>query len=426
MSKKETKKKMLPAGASYSQLLWALYLSTFLIRFSFSVMIMVFPPYLKKEGIGDVAYGFVWAASPAAEFFTVLLLGGMIDRYGRKPVLLSGLLLGTIAMYLMASTTHPLVIGILNAFHGVSAGAILASSLALMADYAPKDIRGQEMGMFDGANMSGWGAGFLLGGLVNEKLALDLYWGFIVAGTLGTVGLVLVYFIVHEPRVKAFTINELSARHIISVLKRSEVLLLMMPWLMIYIMIGAGLAFAGLEGSTYSIPPWLVGTAMALLCICLVSTQRFFGRMSDKYGRVPLMFIGASGFLGLVVGGISVYLTGVPTGDEILGNLPKWGPFLGLMGLFGAMAFAFAPAALASLGDVAKKKQHGVTMSVYSMVISAGMVIGVPTAGAVRAQWSTPGLLGFFSVIVGLMFFFVLLRRYQVHAAKKKQKEEEE
>jgi MFS family permease len=244
----------------------------------------------------------------------------------------------------------------------------------------------------------------------------------VIAGTLGAVGFIYAHLIVHEPKKKAYTINELSARHLLAVLKRTDVLLLMMPWLCIYIMIGAGLAFAGLEGADYSIPPWLVGAGMAVLCIFLVSTQRFFGRMSDKYGRVPLMFVGASGFLGLVLGGIGVYLTGVPSGDEILGNLPKWGPFLALMGGFGAMAFAFAPAALASLGDVARKREHGVTMSVYSMVISAGMVIGVPTAGAVRQRWDMPGLLGFFSIIVGIMVTFVVLRRFQVAMQEKKAK----
>ena len=66
-------------------------------------------------------------------------------------------------MFLIATTRDALVIGAFNALHGVSAGMILASSLALLADYAPKSSRGAEMGTFDGANLSGWGAGFLMG-----------------------------------------------------------------------------------------------------------------------------------------------------------------------------------------------------------------------------------------------------------------------
>jgi MFS family permease len=403
-----------------SRLLWPLYVATFLIRFSFSVMIMVFPLYLHH--LDRVLYGVVWSASPAAELVTVTIMGGIIDRWGRKPVLAGGLLLGTGMMFCMAGTQNPGVIGVLNAFHGVSAGMILASSLALLADYAPKDSRGAEMGTFDGANLSGWGAGFLMGGLINEALAGQLYLGFILAGFLGAAGCVYVYFSVREPSRGDFTVKHLNAGHILSVFKSRAVILLTLPWLMMYIMIGGGLAFAGLEGSNYNIPAWLVGAGMAGLCAVLLSTQRFFGRLSDKHGRMPLMLTGVTGIGGLVILGMAVYFIGWPSLEDVTKNLLVWVPVLGLAALFGFMAFAFAPAALASLGDVAKKRQHGVTMSVYSMVISAGMMIGTPMSGAVLNAGGLPGMLAFFGVCVGFMLLFVMLRRMD---QQKKTDEEE-
>ncbi len=407
-----------------SRLLWPLYTSTFLIRFSFSLMIMVFPLYLHK--LDRVLYGFVWSASPAAELVTVIFMGAIIDRYGRKPVLAGGLALGTFMMFLMASTQEPLVIGVLNAFHGVSAGMILASSLALLADYAPKESRGAEMGTFDGANLSGWGAGFLMGGLVNERLASDLYLGFVLAGLVGAAGLMYVASGVREPDRDAFTIKQLDARHVLSVFKRRSVILLTMPWLMMYIMIGGGLAFAGLEGQKQSIPAWLVGAGMAGLCTLLLSTQRFFGKLSDKHGRMPLMLTGVGGILGLVFLGAGVYAVGWPKLEVVTGNLLVWGPVLGLACVFGFMAFAFAPAALASLGDVAKKRQHGVTMSVYSMVISAGMMIGTPMSGAILNAGGLPAMLVFFGACVGLMLVFVIIRRHDLQRHPELEKEGEE
>ena len=405
------------ASAGPGQLLWPLYLATFLIRFSFSVMIMVFPLYLDK--LDRVLYGVVWSASPAAELVTVIFMGAIIDRHGRKPVLVLGLLLGTCMMFLMAVTRNPAVIGLFNALHGVSAGMILASSLALLADYAPKDSRGQEMGTFDGANLSGWGAGFLMGGLVNERLAGDLQYGFVLAGILGAAGCLYVYLSVREPEKGEFTVAQLDASHVLSVFKQRAVVLLVLPWLMMYIMIGGGLAFAGLEGQGAGIPAWLVGAGMAGLCALLLTTQRFFGRLSDKHGRMPLMLTGVIGISGLVAMGLVVYLIGWPLLEEVTGNLLVWGPVLGLAGLFGFMAFAFAPAALASLSDVAKKHQHGVTMSVYSMVISAGMMIGTPVSGAVLNAARLPGMLGFFAICVGFMLVFVLVRRFDEAKEKK-------
>jgi MFS family permease len=369
----------------------------------------------------------VWSASPAAELVTVVLMGGFIDRYGRKPVLNGGLALGTAMMFLMAATREPALIGVFNALHGVSAGMILASSLALLADYAPKETRGAEMGTFDGANLSGWGAGFLMGGLVNERFASDLYLGFVLAGVIGAAGLLYVYMSVREPKRDEFTIKQLDARHILSVFRRRSVVLLTMPWMMMYIMIGGGLAFAGLEGKNQSIPAWLVGAGMAGLCIMLMSTQRFFGRLSDKHGRLPLMLTGVVGILGLVILGGGVYMAGWPKSlDAVTGNLLVWGPVIGLAGVFGFMAFAFAPAALASLGDVAKKRQHGVTMSVYSMVIAAGMMIGTPASGAVLNAGGLPAMLGFFGACVGMMLLFVVIRRYDLQKHPELEKEGEE
>jgi len=408
-----------------SHLLWPLYAATFLIRFSFSLMIMVFPLYLHH--LDRVLYGFVWAASPAAELVTVIFMGAFIDRYGRKIVLNYGLLIGTVMMFCIALTRDPLVIGVFNAFHGISAGMILSSSLALLADYAPKDSRGAEMGTFDGANLSGWGAGFLMGGFINERLASDLELGFVLAGVVGAAGLAYMYLSVKEPSREEFTIKQLDARHILSVFKRRSVILLTMPWLMMYIMIGGGLAFAGLEGQEQDIPAWIVGAGMAGLCVMLLSTQRFFGRLSDRHGRMPLMLTGVGGILGLVVLGAIVYLRGWPASLEaVTGNLLVWGPVLGLAGLFAFMAFAFAPAALASLGDVARKRQHGVTMSVYSMVISAGMMIGTPSSGAVLNAGGLPAMLGFFGACVGLMLVFVIIRRHDIRRRPETEREGDE
>jgi len=44
--------------------------------------------------------------------------------------------------------------------------------------------------------------------------------------------------------------------------------------------------------------------------------------------------------------------------------------------IFGIGSLAFAPAALASLGDFAPERGRGTTMGVYSIVISLGTIIG--------------------------------------------------
>ncbi|HWR63887.1 MAG TPA: hypothetical protein VN365_05745, partial [Candidatus Thermoplasmatota archaeon] len=89
----------------YLRLLSSLYISTFFIRASFGIMLATLPIYLNitSEYTG---YGIVSAASPLFEMGTVLFIGAVVDRYGRKIVLLSGLLSAAFLLFLLSITKN--------------------------------------------------------------------------------------------------------------------------------------------------------------------------------------------------------------------------------------------------------------------------------------------------------------------------------
>jgi MFS family permease len=64
-------------------------------------------------------------------------------------------------------------------------------------------------------------------------------------------------------------------------------------------------------------------------------------------------------------------------------------PFLSI---FGLGSFAFAPAALASLGDFAPEGGRGTTMGVYSIVISLGTIIGPLLGGYLLDRYGLTSL----------------------------------
>ncbi|MGB9635976.1 MAG: MFS transporter, partial [Thermoplasmata archaeon] len=131
----------------YQKMLFALYSSTFIIRLCFGIILILLPYYL-KHNVSDFMFGIIWGASPFAEMLSVMFLGVAVDKFGRKKVLLVGLVTGAISLFLYALTTNPHVLIVVNAFHGIAAASILVASLALVADYAPPDSRGREMGAF--------------------------------------------------------------------------------------------------------------------------------------------------------------------------------------------------------------------------------------------------------------------------------------
>src|SRR5512136_3172418 len=89
----------------YLRLLSSLYISTFFIRASFGIMLATLPIYLNitSEFIG---YGIISAASPLLEMGTVLFIGAVVDRYGRKIVLLSGLITASLLLFLLSLTKN--------------------------------------------------------------------------------------------------------------------------------------------------------------------------------------------------------------------------------------------------------------------------------------------------------------------------------
>jgi MFS family permease len=79
---------------------------------------------------------------------------------------------------------------------------------------------------------------------------------------------------------------------------------------------------------------------------------------------------------------------------------------------FGFMAGAFGPAALASLADVSQQKRRGMTMGLYSFVISAAMTVGPIMSGAIIDRYGGIGVLYFMTACALLMMVFVLIRWY--------------
>ena len=404
----------------YLRLLSSLYISTFFIRASFGIMLATLPIYLNitSEFIG---YGIISAASPLFEMGTVLFIGAVVDRYGRKLVLLSGLTTAALLLFFLALTQNFYLIFCLNAAHGIAAGAILVSSLALLTDYAPEHQRGREMGAFDAFNMLGWIVGYALGALFLEFFKNNLGMTFLIAGIMALFGCLYCYLNITEPKKHDILCQKICSRNIIDVLKQRSIILLTLPWFIVFMIIGAVMTFLTVstaQGGILSISPVLLSGIICAAGIVLITTQVIFGRLSDKYGRLPIMLIGTIGFVGVMtVLGIGYGLAPSTDGEAVKNSIIRFWP---LLGIFGFMALAFGPSALSSLADEAAETKRGVTMAVYSIVISAGMFIGVPAVAAIFDTYGGPGVLTFM-IACGIAMLLLMIARYIQLKHQKKQ-----
>jgi len=343
---------------------------------------------------------------------TVLFIGAVVDRYGRKIVLLSGLLTATLLLFVLSLTQNLYAIFCINAAHGMAAGAILVSSLALLTDYAPEHRRGREMGAFDAFNMLGWVVGYALGALFLEFFKGSLGQTFLIAGAMALFGCLYCFLNITEPKKYDVLCQKIRFKTIIDVLKQRSVILLTLPWFIVFMIIGAVLTFLTVstsKGGILAISPLLLSGIIAGAGVVLITTQVIYGRLSDKYGRLPIMLIGTIGFIGVMtVLGIGYGLAPSPNSEDVKNSIIRFWP---LLGIFGFMTLAFGPSALSSLADEAQEMKRGVTMAVYSVVISAGMFVGVPTIATIFDRYGGLGIL-FFMIGCAIAMLLLIIARY--------------
>lgn len=132
-------------------------------------------------------------------------------------------------------------------------------------------------------------------------------------------------------------------------MRQRSILLLTLPWFIIFMIIGAAMTFLTVSTSqgTLQISPVLLSVIIFAAGIVLISTQVFYGKLSDKYGRVPIMFIGTIGFVGLMsIIGLGYLLSPTTSGEELKNNIIGFWPLIGFFWFYGtciwSLCFIFA------------------------------------------------------------------------------------
>ncbi len=400
-----------PTGAAPGKpALAAVLTATFFVRFAFGITVAVFASYLAGRSTGlsgsDVGTaGLVSALAPVGEFSTVLFAGAAADRWGRFPVLFGGM--GAAALLFVAISTTRAVptLGVANLAFGVASGAILAASLAVIADRAATDHRGYEMGRFDAMNLFGWIGGFAFGlgveGAVPNSALNDVFLAGAAAILAGLVaGGHFAWGEVFGPIPASF-----DFRRIVRSAVRTSVLVVTLPWLAIYSLLGTALVFLGPAAEGVGIRPAYLAAAIGAGGALLVVSQPYFGRLADRAGRTRMMTVGAGGFVLVLVCASLLVRFGVSV------------PLLVGVGLGVAGALAYGPAALAALADLALEQGRATTMAIYSLTISLGMTVGLVSSTALYDRFGPEGLYPYFGAIAVVLVVLTVARWVEARRA---------
>jgi len=133
--------------------------------FAYGCLETFLPIYL-NEKLGYPAWkiGLLFTAQILAATFTKPIMGRLSDRYGRIPMIVSGLVLGGVITGIMLLSSSYLVFLVLIAIFGLGLATVTASTSALVADLSRAQGRGGAMGVLSSIMDIGHSTGPMVAG----------------------------------------------------------------------------------------------------------------------------------------------------------------------------------------------------------------------------------------------------------------------
>ncbi|MGB3650104.1 MAG: MFS transporter [Rivularia sp. (in: cyanobacteria)] len=371
--------------------LLVLFAAGLLFWASLASLLPTLPLYIEDIGATKQQIGFVMGSFAIGLLLFRPLLGQLADKRGRKIVLIIGILSAAIApMGYNFVQSLPLLM-VIRAFHGISIAAFSTAFLALVADIAPVENRGELIGYMSLVNPVGLAIGPALGGYLMEAYGYTSL--FILSTALACLGLLCTIPIIN-PMVQAEEqiVNNDSPfwQKLISPRVRIPAILL----LIIGLTLGSLHTFVPLfiKSTEVDLNPGLFYTTVAIASFC---SRLFCGKASDKLGRG--LFITSS----LICYSVAMVLLWTAN-DSI--------DFLFAAILQGIGSGTIIPTIAAMITDRSYPHERGRTFSLCMVGFDVGVALAGPIFGIVATGIGYRNIFGFnFAIALVAVIIFMTL-----------------
>lgn len=370
-------------------------------------------PLLASEVFGVTGFGIVLtfvAAFGLTKALSNLAAGALADRYGRKPVLVGGWLIGLpVPLLIIWAPSWDWII-VANLLLGVSQGLTWSSTVIMKIDLVGPTRRGLAMGLNEAAGYGAVAATALLTGFVASQAGLRPA-PFLIGLAFAGLGLGASVLFVRETRGHVHVEQQRGVDTI--------------PWREVFrrtttrerslsAASQAGLVNNLNDGMAWGLLPLLYashGLSVAQIGILAAAYpavwgvgQAGTGALSDRIGRKGLIVAG------MVIQGGAIALIAVST--------TFWPWLAGAMALGLGTAMVY-PTLLAVVADVADPAWRGAAVGVYRLWRDLGFVVGAVAAGVVAQLSGIPAAILVVAALTVGSGMVVLVRMRETLAARR-------
>lgn len=172
-----------------------LFITIFFDLIGFGIVIPILPIYADELGASGFTIGLIGASFSAAQFVFAPFWGNLSDRIGRRPVILTCILIMLASYVVLGFAASIWVLFLARIVAGIGAANISAAQ-AFISDITEEKDRAKNFGIIGAAFGLGFIFGPPLGGWLKEDFGIQ-WVGFVAAG-LAALNFILAYFLLPE------------------------------------------------------------------------------------------------------------------------------------------------------------------------------------------------------------------------------------
>jgi len=371
-----------------------LSMAIFFTDASHSTVIPIFPGYAKGVGASLSMLGSYGSVAAMAMLLLSLPLGQFSDRYGRRRMMVPGLILFIVVPLSYMAAQSPYHLYPIRIALGLGVGLIFGNGFLLMSEVAEEGFRNVAQGLY----MTSMGLGFTLGPLVGGFAAkfFGPSFSFRISSGFAVLGLLLL-LMVKEKRVRES--GKTEARAGLSELVRDpRIIASGVANFVNSLMFNAITLFFPVYSSDIGLDEADVGIGFTSRGLASTAVRLPVGSLTRRIKALNLMAAG------LLLSAATIFTVSNSSGLVLV---------CVLMGVQGVAYGVYLTSGNVYVSEEAPKDRKATAMAVYSMFGNIGGIVGPATLGVIAENIGARGALQFSAVatVLGVALAMTLARR---------------